>query len=547
MYVDRWYQTESVDAIAPFYQRQIIGNPLIGLPTGTGKSLVSARINQMIARHFPWHRGLNLTHVKELIDQNSKKLIQVWPDAPIGILSAGMGRKEATQPIIFGGVQTAVNHLEQLGHRDYVLIDEAHLVGTKESAIYLRILNHLKAINPNLITMGLTATLYRMKMGELTEGGIFTHTAYDLTNVTGFNRLLSEGFIAPLIPQPTEATVDGEGVEKSGGEYNLAKLQAKVDKQEITAACVDEMLLKAWDRNCWMIFASGVEHAEHIAQELNSRGISAAAVHSKKKGCDEIIADFKAGRIRAIVNFNKLTTGFDHPPIDFIAMMRATMSPGLWVQMLGRGTRPYDGRYANQYIVGFEYIKVNCLVLDFARNAARLGPINDPVKPRKPGEKGGDAPIKLCEVKIGTKKCNTYNHASARYCCLCGSEFPFNGAAIFAQSGNVEVMRVEEPQDIRYLDVSHVLYSKINKNGVPPMMRVSYICGIAKFDEIVCLEHTTRAVYFAREWWKQTHGDVPPSTDAGLQIAHSGQLRTPKKLKVWVNNKPYPTVLEREY
>lgn len=543
MYQDRWYQTEAVDSIGPYYNAaamgEPIGNPLIGLPTGTGKSLVSARINQMIARYFPWHRGLNLTHVKELVEQNSTKLLQVWNNAPIGILSAGLKRKDVAQPIIFGGIQTAINKVMELGHRDYLLIDEAHLVGDKESSMYLELIDGLREVNPKIIVMGLSATLYRMRMGSLTDGGIFTATAYDLTNISGFNRLLDEGYISPLFPQPTNTQIDTSQVRTIAGEFAAGQLEEAADA--VTEACVDEAIEKAWDRQCWLAFATGKKHAIHVAEVLNSKGISAAAVYSGNKRNDEFIKAFKRGEIRCLVNYNKLTTGFDHPPINFILMLRPTKSPGLWVQMLGRGTRPYDGRYANQYIPGFEYIKDGCLVLDFGGNSHRLGPINDPVLPRKPGEKGGDVPIKICE------SCGTYNHASARFCCKCKTEFPLGGSGIFMQSGTAELIRGVETPDVRYVDVSHVLYSLVNKNNVPPMMRVSYICGIAKFDEIICLEHNTAAKHFAHEWWRARYGDVPKTTSQGLDIAHRGLLPTPRKLKVWVNKKPYPQVLAHEY
>src|SRR5690606_36427951 len=132
---------------------------------------------------------------------------------------------------------------------------------------------------------------------------------------------------------------------------------------------------------------SGIEHAEHIAEFLTRFGIDCAAVHSKQSAeyNDKAILAFKEGSLRAIVNYGKLTTGFNHPGIDAIAMFRPTMSVPLWVQMLGRGTRPADG-------------KKDCLVLDYARNTPRLGPINDPVIPRRKGEGGGDPPVKVCNT-----------------------------------------------------------------------------------------------------------------------------------------------------
>src|SRR5690606_33360026 len=75
-------------------------------------------------------------------------------------------------------------------------------------------------------------------------------------------------------------------------------------------------------------------------------GVPAVAVHSKMSSTanDEAIEAYRKGKVRAIVGMNKLTTGFDHKPIDLIGSFRGTLSVPLWVQLLGRGTRPYDFR-----------------------------------------------------------------------------------------------------------------------------------------------------------------------------------------------------------
>jgi DNA repair protein RadD len=545
MLQDRWYQNEAVDSVGPYFTGAKVGNPLIGLPTGTGKAIVNARINYNALSYFPHMRGLNLTHVKELVDQNTKKMLKLWPQAPVGILSAGLKSKDCHNPIIFAGVQTAVNYIGALGRRDYAIVDEAHLVSDNDEAMYNEIFAWMRKQNPNFFVVGLSATLYRARMGCLTEGSLFTDIAYDLTDIGGFNRLLEEGFLCPLVPRPTHTHFSTEGLTTAQGDFTSSSQEAKFDKAEITSACIDEILEMAHDRHCWMIFASGTKHSDHIAEELNARGIPSASVHSKHKGShnDNAINDFKLGKIRCLVNYGKLTTGFDHEPIDFIAVMRVTKSTNLWVQMLGRGTRPYDGRLARQYIQGFEYIKFNCLVADFGRNSERLGPINDPVLPRKPGEKGGDAPIKICP------KCNTYNHASARYCSFCQHEFPMGGSQLMTKASGIELIKTggADLMDIQTLDVKHVFYSLAQYGNSPPMMKVQYICGVKKVDDMVCLEHGTGAAHFAREWWKLRYGQVPTSTAEGLAIAKAGMLPTPRRIRVWMNKKPYPQVMGYEY
>jgi DNA repair protein RadD len=140
---------------------------------------------------------------------------------------------------------------------------------------------------------------------------------------------------------------------------------------------------------------------------LQERGIKAACVtgETPKLERETMLADFKAGRLQALTNANVLTTGFDHSAIDLIAMLRPTMSPGLYVQMAGRGLRPSPG-------------KQNCLVLDFAGVIATHGPITAVTPPRKQGDGNGEAPVKVCDA------CDELCPISAKVCPACGAPFP---------------------------------------------------------------------------------------------------------------------------
>jgi DNA repair protein RadD len=548
----RYYQEEAVQALFDYFDdpkraySPVKSNPLVCLPTGTGKSLVIAEFIKRAMYRHPETRVIMSTHVKELIKQNAIKMREAWPLAPLGIYSSGLKSKDTMQPIIFGGVQSMVKKFPLFGQRHLVIIDEAHLVGTNADTSYLTFLNELMIgpsgtdanshnVNPYLKVIGLTATRYRMGLGCLTNGHIFTDVVYDLCNIEGFNRLIAEGFLCPLIPKKTNTTLDVSNVSLSKGEFDQNKLQAAVDKQEVTYAALQELVAYGQDRQSWLIFASGVEHANHICEMLNTIfGIPTVIVHSGTKEYprsdeenDKALAEWKSGKARAIVNMNTLTTGVDHPPCDLIGMLRPTMSTGLWVQMLGRGTRPYEG-------------KANCLVLDFAGNTRRLGPINDPVIPKKRGEgPPGDAPVKICG------QCSMYNHVSARICVFCGTEFPLQ-EKLDREASELALIRSDLPQIENFAVARCVMVPHTSKASGNKSIKVAYFCGLRTFYEYISVESNVRFFrHRSRDWFRQRyHYSTPnltwnedcPATNAEvLELQLKGELRTPKSIRVHIN------------
>jgi DNA repair protein RadD len=556
----RWYQEEAVQSLFNYFADPVRAhttkpsNPLICLPTGTGKSLVIAEFIKRAMMQHPETRVIMSTHVKTLIAQNAVKMRDAWPLAPLGIYSAGLKSKDTIQPIIFGGVQSMVKKYPLFGKRHLLIVDEAHLIGTNADTSYLRFIKELTEggegatkdsnnYNPYLKVVGLTATRYRLGLGCLTNGDIFTDVAYDLCTIEGFNRLIAEGHLCPLVPKATRTVLDTTNVGLSKGEFDQNKLQDAVDKQEVTYSALQEVMECGHDRQSWLIFASGVEHANHICDMLNTVfGIPTVLVHSSTKDFprtdeenDKAYAQWQSGEARAIVNMNSLTTGVDHPPCDLIVMLRPTMSTGLWVQMLGRGTRPYDG-------------KANCLVLDFAGNTARLGPINDPVIPKLKGQgPPGDAPVKIC------KHCNMYNHTSAKVCFFCGEEFP-KQEKLDRQASELELIRSTLPQFENFKVSRVVMVPHVSKASGRNSIKVAYFCGLRTFYEYISVE--SKINFFrhkSREWFRQryhynnvnlTWEDDVPLTDAEvIQLSANGELRFPTFINVWVN-KQTPEIMK---
>lgn len=544
----RWYQEEAVEAVFDFYSQprelDAQGNPkrknaLICLPTGTGKSLVIAMLAQRMFQRVPNTRLIMQTHVKTLIEQNGGKLLEVWPNAPLGFYSSGMKRRDSAQAIIYGGIQSCVGKFPIFGYRDFLFIDEAHLVG--EEGSYLKFIAELEQINPYLKIIGLSATPYRLGLGCLTNGKIFTDIIYNLCTIDGFGRLMAEGYLAPLIGKRGCVEIDVSGVSLSStGDYASGELSAAIKEQAKTQQQLAEFVQLGQNRRSWLLFAAGIEEAEEITHLLNTVfNVETVCLHSKMGDAhnDAALKAWKAGEVRAAVNMNMLTTGVDNPMCDLIGDFQPTTSTGKHVQKLGRGTRPFAG-------------KVNCLVLDYSGNIRRLGPINDPVIPKKKGQGGGgDAPVKICD------SCDMYNYASATVCSFCGKEFVFHDKTT-KTAWDGEVLRSDLPE-FAYFNVQRAIYtphvSKATKaanpntpqDQLPYSIKVSYYCGLRTFYEYVTVEGKGGNIS-GRNWFRRRFEGEPPATNAEV-LALSAQLRCPARIKVWMNANPSPRVMEAEF
>ncbi|MGH6885919.1 MAG: DEAD/DEAH box helicase [Geminicoccales bacterium] len=355
----RAYQRAAIDAIYAYYEKHS-GNALICIPTAGGKSAVMAAFIQEVLAQWPDERIIILTHVRELISQNFAELIRLWPEAPAGIYSAGLNRRDVQAQILFAGIQSVHRKAYAIQRADLVLVDEAHLVPGQANATYRRLLRDLTRINPHLKTIGLTATPYRLDSGMLHTGpdSLFDDIAFEVS----VRELIDQGYLAPLISKQTSTQLDVSGVATRGGEFIAGQLEAAVDQDPVTQAAIDEVVAYGRDRRSWLLFCAGVDHACHVSEAVRARGVSCATIfgHTAKTERDRIITAFKRGEVRALASMGVLTTGFNAPAVDLIAMLRPTKSTGLYVQMAGRGTRLAPG-------------KDNCLVLDFAATSPATG------------------------------------------------------------------------------------------------------------------------------------------------------------------------------
>lgn len=494
----RPYQTEAVRAIYDYFRSQQ-GNPLIVLPTGAGKSLTMAAFIQGAIQQYPTTRIILLTHVKELIEQDAQAIIHYWPEAPIGIWSAGVGQKTKAQ-ITVAGIQSIHGLPAKFGGTDLVIIDESHLVSKKSDTMYGRFLAGLRHYNPALKVIGFTATPYRMDSGLLTDGDerIFTDIAYE----AHVGQLIKDGYLCPLVAKNGATKADLAGVHTRGGEFVPAELQAAMDKDELIQGALDEVATYAHDRNHILGFCAGVEHAAHCAAAARSRGWTADFVTGDMSAGEREskIGAFKSGRIRFLFNAMLLTTGFDAPHIDCILMLRPTKSTGLYVQIMGRGLRKH-------------HTKENTLVLDFAGNVERHGPI-DQIRIKKKREGKGEgvsvAPVKECP------SCHELLHPSVMLCPGCGHEWQAAAPHGTEAADAVIVAALEKP---RFYAVDSVEYSKHEKNGKAPSLKVTYWSGPSSFDEWVPIEDPRSFVKkHAVQWFWQRGAMCPDTVDAALEM-----------------------------
>lgn len=399
----REYQQRSINQLYDWF-RNNQGNPCLNLPTGSGKSIIIASLCQDALSNWPDTKIILLTHVKELIEQDTRQILNVWPDAPVGIYSASVGVKKLGYPITVAGIQSIRHKAKKVGHIDLCIVDEAHLISHKAEGSYRKFIGDLKEINPSMRVIGLTATPYRLGHGLITDKpAIFD----DILEPTSIEELLAHGYLSPLRSKRPDNLLSTDGVNKRGGEFIEAELQKAVNKKDQNLRVACEIIKYAEDRKAWLIFCTGVKHAHAMAELFQGLDIPTACItgDTPKNEREEIIDNFKSGSLRAITNANVLTTGFDYPDIDLIAMCRPTLSPGLYVQMAGRGMRvkSHTG---------------HCLVLDFAGNVRTHGPITAVRPPDRKGQGHGEAPVKVCE------SCQEFVTLSTRICPACGWEFP---------------------------------------------------------------------------------------------------------------------------
>lgn len=411
----REYQQEAVNA-AKSHLIESDEPAILDLATGAGKSLIIAALAEWI--HKAGKRVLVLTHSSDLVAQNAAKYRATG--AKCGIYSAKLNKKEAENHVIFAGVQSVARNLDYFAGFSLVVIDECHLVSDDKTSSYQRIFSHLREHNPKLRILGLTATPSRGKQSLVGKNNTFKHCVYRVDT----QYLINLEFLAPVVYGDNSADAYGLGKLKTNsmGKLDSSEVATATEgKERKTRAIVDAIvrIMDIQDRKLGMIFASTVKHAHEILSYLPfGQGIIVTGETSAKER-ERILTAARSGKIRYLVNCAVLTTGVDLPICDCVALLRATESKALFLQIIGRGLRIHPE-------------KRDCLLLDYGGNLNRHGTVEDEFLTGLEEQKekaGSDKPQKMCP------ECRSMSNALARRCKaplydglvdrICGYRFEF--------------------------------------------------------------------------------------------------------------------------
>jgi len=512
----RWYQTEANAAVWRYLAAES-GNCIVVLPTGAGKSLLAAMLIQQALKFDG--RVVVLAHRKELLQQNADEIKGMIPGVDVGVYSAGLNSREVSNVVVVCGIQSIYKKAAELGERHLIIVDECHLCSEKDESMYRTFIDDIKQRNPKLRVVGMSATPFRTGEGPLCgRTKLFQRAVYEA--FTG--DLIEQGFLCPITNKPADAEVDTEGIKTRGGEFIESDMQA-VFASNVDAACL-ETIAKCHDRKSILIFASGVKHAEEIAGFISDRTnervglITGETLPMERAG---ILADFKSQDLRWLVNCDVLTTGFNAKCVDAIAIMRATMSPGLFAQIVGRGLRLHPA-------------KVNTLILDFGENIKRHGSIDDRNFGRASEEKRGQS-ARAAALNGRGKPCPACRldvPANAREC-ECGFVFPVNHQG--SADGSSQLTGQTPPEVWTVVSCGWGKHTKRHDPDAPPTLRIDYECrpvdsdgGLltTKISEWVCIEHEGYARLKAVGWWQcRSAAEVPDTVDDALSLLNRGACR----------------------
>ena len=526
----RYYQGDAVQAVYR-HLRTKRNNPCAVLPTASGKSICLAMIATDVVDK--WHgRCLIVAATKELLEQNAAKVKSLAPGIDIGICSSGLGKFEPDKAVVVGGIQTIYGKAAALGHRDILIVDEAHQIGVDGDGMYRSFIRDMLAINPKMRVVGFTATAFRTGSGPIcTEDNILNEVCYEI----GIRELMDKGFLSKVTAKSGRALPDISSLRIRAGEFTAEDVEGAVNHSDLVGEQCREIVALTRERKACLIFCSSVAHAETVAKAITALtgeecpvvtgetdSFTRSRVIARLRG-DPVDVDLfgnGAKPLKYCANVSVLTTGTDIPRLDTIAMLRVTASPGLFLQIIGRGFRLYPG-------------KENCLLLDYGRHIERFGPI-DTIRGRAPKDGGRrEALAKACP------NCREMLPLHIMKCPSCGYEYPppERKEKLESEASTDALLSGEVTKET--LEVTDTSYAPWKKRGAPDTyprtVRVTYWCGLREcYSEWLCPEHTGYARRKFEDWFNARRANdeipVPRSVDEFLECEFAGCVRKTREI-----------------
>lgn len=360
----RPYQRAAIDAIKRDWQDGYT-DVLLTAATGSGKTQIFLQLLDEVLQDG--QRSLILAHRRELVHQPYERLGQFWAQRQgrAGIVMAQTN--EAWAQIVIATVQTLQSEarLRQIlrnGPIDYLVVDEAHHCPSKS---YRNVIAALKAVNPDLRHVGVTATPIRADQVGL-------RTVYQKESAHyGIKELVKLGYLASPRWLAIQTGISLAGTRRQGSGPDRDFNQKQLANVYETANCFDLVVEShkkyAVDRQS-VAFTVSVAGAYELADTFSRAGIPAAAADGTTATVERqrILSDFRAGKYQVLVNVAIWCEGLDLPEIACAHMVRPTQSDSLYSQCIGRALRLFPG-------------KQDALILDYcpldSRNVAMLGDV----------------------------------------------------------------------------------------------------------------------------------------------------------------------------
>ena len=297
---------------------------LVVMPTGTGKTIVFAKIVEECVRRG--YRVLIMAHRGELLDQAADKIFKATG------LRSSVEKAERSclgewYRVVVGSVQTLMSEkrLKQFpkDYFDVIIIDEAHHC---ISASYQNVLQYFSDSK----VLGVTATPDRADMKNL--GSYFESLAFEYT----MPEAIRSGYLVPIKALTVPLKIDIRSVGVSAGDFKVGEIGTALDPYLYQIA--DEMVKYCMDRKT-IVFLPLIATSQKFMKILNERGFVAGEVNGNSEDRAQILQDFEDGKYNVLCNSMLLTEGYDCPAVDCIIVLRPTKSRPLYAQMVGRGTR----------------------------------------------------------------------------------------------------------------------------------------------------------------------------------------------------------------